>query len=489
MKKIIVLALALLIPTFNLSVASPKSFGQKGRVFQTENAVPNRYIVVMNEKYTDSFGMKYGIESEAFQLAGSYGADVKRVYSAAIKGFAAEMSEEAAELLSTDERVLYVEEDAIVTATNNQTNADWGLDRIDQRALPLNSSYTFDGTGYGVHAYVVDSGIRVTHQDFGGRATVAFDARNDGQNGLDCFGHGTHVAGIIGGATNGVAKNVTLHSVRVLGCDGTGLISDIMAGIDWITANHQSPAVVNMSIGFSGTSNAFDALLNGSINAGLTWVVSAGNMDRDACNYSPSRIPAAITVGSTDSTDSKAWNSNWGACVDLFAPGEGITSTYFTSDTATRVMGGTSMAAPMVAGAAAIYLQSNPNATPAQVSQSITSTTTNNMLNNVGTNSPNKLIYSSNMAPTAGDAVISGRVMDQNGSGVRGVKLTLMNLTSGEMVYAATNQMGNYMFEGLDVSEFYVLSAEHRKFWIQDNTRSIMLLENVTGMNFFVEPW
>jgi subtilisin family serine protease len=214
-----------------------------------------------------------------------------RVYDVALKGFSAEMTEDAATALSMDDRVQFVEEDAWVTADAVQSNATWGLDRIDQHALPLNSSYQYNATGAGVHAYIIDSGIRVTHQEFGGRASVSADFIGDGQNGNDCFGHGTHVAGTVGSATYGVAKGVYLHAVRVLDCNGSGTVSNLLAGVNWVTSNHASPAVANISIGLSGVSPALDSAITSSIASGVTYAIAAGNGGNDACNYTPVKGP------------------------------------------------------------------------------------------------------------------------------------------------------------------------------------------------------
>jgi subtilisin family serine protease len=293
--------------------------------------------------------------------------------------------------LSEDFRVAFVEEDAVVTADATQSNPPWGLDRIDQRSRPLNAIYTFNWTGAGVFAYVIDTGIRTAHTQFGGRAANVFDAF--GGNGQDCNGHGTHVAGTIGGSTFGVAKSVNLRGVRVLNCSGSGTNSGVIAGVDFVRLNRQNPAVANMSLG-GGASSALDTAVNNLSNSGVPIAVAAGNSNANACNSSPARAANAITVGSTTTTDARSSFSNFGTCLDLFAPGSGILSAWFTSNTATATLSGTSMASPHVAGVAALYRQFNPGASAATVRNAIVNGATTNVVTNPGTGSPNRLLYS-----------------------------------------------------------------------------------------------
>jgi subtilisin family serine protease len=317
---------------------------------------------------------------------------VHATYSAALKGFAATLPAQALQGLVHNPNVAFIEADAVVQLDVTQSPATWGLDRIDQRNLPLSNSYTYNFTGAGVNAYIIDTGILATHNEFGGRVESGYTAINDGRGTNDCHGHGTHVAGTVGGATYGVAKGVRLYAVRVLNCSGSGTNAGVIAGIDWVTGNRIRPAVANMSLGGSASS-AVDTAVNNSINAGVVYAVAAGNSNANACNYSPARAANAITVGATTSSDARASYSNFGTCLDLFAPGSSITSAWYSSNTSTNTISGTSMASPHVAGAAALYLQANPGASPQQARDALVNGATANVVTGAGSGSPNRLLY------------------------------------------------------------------------------------------------
>jgi len=364
--------------------------------------IPGQYIVVLK----DDLVMSASVSAVAAEMAAAYGGELFYTYDAALNGFAItvplEKSAFAVAGLSQDERVELVEQDTIVAIAETdavdatQTGAPWGLDRINQRNLPLNGAFSYTKTGAGVKVYIIDTGIRTSHNQFGGRASYGYDAVDGSLPADDCNGHGTHVAGTVGGSTYGVAKGVSLIAVRVLNCSGSGSNSGVIAGINWVTnqkqANPTIPAVANMSLGGSASS-ALDAAVNNSINAGVTYAIAGGNSNANACNYSPARVGAAITVGATTSTDARASYSNYGTCLDLFAPGSSITSAWYTSNTALNTISGTSMATPHVAGVAALYLQGTTNVLPSTVASALTTNATPNVVTSRGTGSPNRLLF------------------------------------------------------------------------------------------------
>src|SRR5687767_2281251 len=392
MKKIYaLLVLAGLCMVVFVSAPVPTTVAKKDKLRKVTNKVENSYIVVLDEEQVGERGLFSIAPYIASELATTHGGKLKHVYQHAINGFAVEMTEAQAEALSNDFRVKFVEEDGIVTADATQSNPPWGLDRIDQRNRPLNAIYTFNWTGAGVRVYVIDTGIRTSHTQFGGRASNVFDAF--GGSGADCNGHGTHVAGTIGGSTYGVAKSSLLRGVRVLNCSGSGSNSGVIAGVDWVRQNHIAPAVANMSLG-GGISSALDTAVNNLHNANVTIAVAAGNSNANACNSSPARAVNAITTGSTTSTDARSSFSNFGTCLDLFAPGSSILSAWYTSNTATATLSGTSMASPHVAGVAALYKQANPSASSTTIRNAIVNNATTGVVTNAGSGSPNRLLYS-----------------------------------------------------------------------------------------------
>ena len=357
--------------------------------------IPDQYIVVFRDDTRDPRAL-------AAQLAREQGGQVLFTYGSALKGFAARLSQQAVNALRRHPNVAYIEQDATVSLNATQSGATWGLDRVDQQALPLNSSYSYNTLASGVYAFIIDTGIRRTHVEFSGRVIAGFDAVSGGTLADDCNGHGTHVAGTVGGAVYGVAKGVTLVPVRVLGCTGSGAYSGVIAGVEFVANSSLRPAVANMSLGGGYYAPVNTAVAN-AVSKGVTMVVAAGNDNQDACNYSPASTPTAITVGATTSVDQRSSFSNYGTCVDLFAPGSSITSAWIsrTSNTATNTISGTSMAAPHVAGAAALFLAANRGASPAEVAAALVSQASVDKVAGPGTGSPNLLLYTSSLFPSS----------------------------------------------------------------------------------------
>jgi subtilisin family serine protease len=349
--------------------------------------IRGKYIVVMSQRHDRA---RVQLAERGKALATRYTASFKAELTGALDGFVAEMTEQDATALAGDPDVAWVEEDGVVHVDTTQTGVGFGLDRIDQLLLPLNGAYNFTRTGAGVHVYIVDSGIRTAHAQFGGRIGRGGFSIQDGRGVEDCNGHGTHVAGIVGSSTFGVAKGVTLHPIRVFDCTGSGAISNVIIGLNGLAQILEKPAVINMSLG-GAASAALDQAVRNLIAKGATMVVSAGNDATDACLQSPARVAEALTVASTDPNDARSSFSNFGRCVDLFAPGRNIRSAGIASNTATAVFSGTSQAAPHVAGAAALFLQNARTATPSLVQQIVTAAATPALVTDVR-GSPNKLL-------------------------------------------------------------------------------------------------
>ncbi|MFD5305115.1 S8 family peptidase [Streptomyces rochei] len=351
-------------------------------------AVKDSYIVTLKK----STGLKAS-SAAGKDLVEDYGGTVKKTFRSALNGYTATLSATEARRLAADPAVASVEQDQRVRlADTTQANAPWGLDRIDQTSLPLSGTYTYpDSAGSGVTAYVIDTGVRITHQQISGRASYGYDAVDGDTTASDGNGHGTHVATTIAGTTYGAAKKAKIVAVRVLDNNGSGTTAGVIAGIDWVTANHSGPSVANLSLG-GGASTTLDTAVRNSIASGVTYAVAAGNSGANASSYSPARVTEAITVGATTSNDAKASYSNYGSVLDLFAPGSSITAGWHTGDTATNTISGTSMATPHVAGAAAVYLANHTSATPAQVATALVNGATTGKVTSPGTGSPNRLL-------------------------------------------------------------------------------------------------
>jgi len=376
-----------------VSISGPKISAKSDKFRRSERPIPNRYIVVLNE--TDANGVETRASERAIEHARGFSMRVEKVFESALKGYSVEMTAEDALALSSDPEISYIEEDSKVAPSSIQANATWGLSRIDQRAwtYPQDTNYEYALTGAGVNVYVIDTGVKVDHPDFGGRAANAANTSGDNTRIEDCNGHGTHVAGTVGSSTFGVAKGVNIHSVRVFPCWGNTPVSNVIAGIDWVVRHGVQPAVANLSLGTSYSRTLNDAVRS-LITRGITATVAAGNDNRDACLDSPASLSEAITVGGTDNRDYKSYSSNFGRCVDIFAPGTGIESIWNQDQYPVFLMSGTSAAAPHAAGVAALYLQSAPTASPQQVRDAVIQNSTPDVVTQAGLGSPNLLLYS-----------------------------------------------------------------------------------------------
>ncbi len=379
--------------------------------------IPNQYIVTLKKPLDGSVLSNLPVAQQADSLLALVGGGrVLNTYEYALRGFAVRLSPLQAQLLALNPLVTAIEQDQTLQAVATQNGATWGLDRIDQRARPMDGQYIYpDSAGQGVHVYIIDTGLNPNHSDFAGRvgggrnfapntSSLLGGGSTDAANTTDCNGHGTHVAGTAAGTVYGVAKLATVHAVRVLGCDGSGSNSGVIAGVDWVTANGIKPAVANMSLGGSNSA-ALDTAVKNTIASGIAMAVAAGNSNNDACSGSPNRVPEAITVGSTTNTDARSSFSSFGSCLDIYAPGSNITSANYQNNSGSSVLSGTSMASPHVAGAAALVLARNPGATPASVRDTLVSEATSGVVTDAKTGSPNKLLFVTNTGGGGGTPV------------------------------------------------------------------------------------
>jgi serine protease len=410
--------------------------------------IQGQYVVVLNPQAARLSGERSGaplLDQEAPRIAGASGARLTLQYRAVLRGFAVRADDRALARLLSDPRVAYVQEDGVFHATTTQTGATWGLDRIDQRNLPRDGNYNYTTTASGVHAYIVDTGIYAAHSQFTGRVAAGYTAIADGRGTNDCNGHGTHVSGTVGGGTYGVAKGVTLHPVRVLDCSGVGATSGVVAGLDWIATHRVNPAVANMSL--AGPSDpTMNAAVTNLINSGVTVVVAAGNNGVDAANTSPANDTAAITVASMRTDDGRSYFSNYGSVVDVFAPGSNITSAWITSTTATTAMSGTSMAAPHVTGAVALYLAAHPTSTPAQVASGLLGSASPGRVLAAGAGSPNRLLYTRG-GPTpaplgAGPGPPNVRLACQTSAETYSCTMTYSSTSPATVIWPGTDLIG-----------------------------------------------
>jgi hypothetical protein len=491
MKLLTVLLLTLCLSALAPHLAVAQDSNSPNQLRKNEGAIPDHYIVVFKQSVPPA-----RVHALATQLAHAHGGTLGFTYQSALRGFSVRMREAQAVALSRNPQVEYVEEDALVEGADVQSNPTWALDRLDQRDLPLNAAYNYATAGAGANAYVIDSGIRMTHQEFGGRALLAYDNVGDGRNGVDCHGHGTHVAGIIGGHTYGVAKGVKLHSVRVLNCSNQAPVANIIAGLDWVAANSVKPAVANLSFITSAANNTIDLAVRNLVASGVTTVVAAGNNNIDAGTRSPARVTEAITVAASDPNDNRASFSNFGSVVDVFAPGVDIISASSVDDASTNIRSGTSSAAPFVVGLAARYLAARPGDQPDAVSQALTNSATPDKVINPGAGSPNLLAYTVSftvndnfndnvrdpskwLAPTSTDVTVA----EQNGR----LEITpAANATSYDAYKSAANidltdarvsvqaslgqtiyGFGSYLVLYHSSIDYLVIGIGHHDLWVQ----------------------
>ncbi|MBU8895114.1 S8 family peptidase [Corallococcus sp. H22C18031201] len=376
------------------SLAGPAATREK--FITVARKVPGEYVVVLAEPARGLSAQE--VSASVAQLSARHGGTPFQVYASALRGFASRMTEAQARAMAAAPEVALVQENGVLRLEETQTGATWGIDRMDQRDLPLDQHYLYRRSGRGVHVYLLDTGIRPTHREFGGRADAPFDSAEVGGKGIDCHGHGTHVAATVGGRVYGMAKDAQLHAVRVLGCTGGGTTAGVVAGVDWVAAHHQSPAVANMSLG-GPVDAVLDEAVRRAVRSGVTFVVAAGNESEDACLHSPARVDEVLSVGATNVGDARASFSNYGQCVDLFAPGEGIVSAWMTDDSATQVLSGTSMASPHVTGAVALYLEANPTASPEAVARALVDNATPDKVSHAGRCSPTRMAFSGFISP------------------------------------------------------------------------------------------
>ncbi|MGR6873817.1 S8 family serine peptidase [Pseudomonas sp. HK3] len=391
-------------------------------------AIEGKYIVVFKTPSVLNIQSSDAIadfaSSQSANLSNQYNIDVVQKFGGILNGVVVNASDKTIQQMLSNPNIDYIEQDQMMSVnpimeTNaNQPNATWGLDRIDQQDLPLNSNYYYDFDGSGVTAYVIDTGVRINHNEFGNRASHGYDFIDNDSDATDCNGHGTHVAGTIGGGDYGVAKNVNIVGVRVLDCNGGGSSSGVIAGINWVKDNASGPSVANMSLG-GGASQATDDAVNNAVAAGISFVVAAGNDSRNACSYSPARAESAITVGSTTSSDSRSSFSNYGNCLDIYAPGSSIKSAWYNSDTATNTISGTSMASPHVAGAVALYLEETPSLSPSQIETMLNQRSAKNKVSDAKSGSPNELLYTLEggiVVPPEENELTNGRSVNASGA-------------------------------------------------------------------------